>query len=349
MTNEDETLLGALTAGLESEEPTEEVETEEELPEGEETPEGEKAEEETPEGEEEADGEKIDEEDLDAEDAAAKAAAVAAKKPAKEADPINDPLPKGTLQSTSDRFKVVVGKLKEETTRADTATANYDEIIGEITGAGMNADSYGIMLEYARGVNSGDPVAMRKSYDILMHELKGLATALGEPLPGTNPLEGHADLIAAVNEKKIDPALAIETAVNRNRAAAQTKLQAANATRTQTQQQQTHAQAQGRAALTTLGKQLAATDGVAEYRRKAGIVVAMLQQTLPNLPPNKWASAFKFAYDKVPAAAAPAAKAGAGKVPGAKKPQPLRGNKVPSGGNTKQPKSLMEAIGPAFE
>src|SRR3990172_10523435 len=138
MQNENaETLLDALNAGLPSaDEP--EVETPEgeevETPEGEEeveTPEGEEVE--TPEGEEEAEGEE-GEEDPEA------AAAAKAKKPAKEPDPINDPLPKGTLQGTTERFKLVVDKLKEQTTRADTVQSHYDELLGEINGAGMDGN-----------------------------------------------------------------------------------------------------------------------------------------------------------------------------------------------------------------
>ncbi len=62
------------------------------------------------------------------------------------------------------------------------------------------------------------------------------------------------------------------------------------------------------------------------------------------LPPKLWAKAFRAAYDQVPAVAKTAAPA----KPGAK-PQPLRGNKVPSGNSSKQPKNLFDAIGPAFE
>lgn len=341
--NEGESLLDAVNAAIPSEDPPEGDETEQELPEGEEAPEGEDADgDETPEGDEgdeDAEGDDADGEETE------EGEEPPPKKPAKEVDPINDPLPKGTLQSTSERFKVVVDKLKEQTTAREAVESQYNELIGEITGTGMNADSYSIMLEYARGVNSGDPVALRKSYDILMQELNVVAKALGEPLPGQNPLEGHADLIAAVDAKTLDPKIAIETALHRNRTAAAAKLQTVYAGRTQSQQQSAQAQAQGRAALTQLGKELAAADGPAEYKRKAGLVVGMLQATLPNLPPNLWVKAFRTAYAQVPKAAPVARQA----VPGKKAPQPMRGNKVPSGSNAKKPKNLYEAINGAFE
>ncbi len=349
MQNENgESLLDALNAGLPTgEDPPEGEEAEEETPEGEEA-------EETPEGEEEAEGEEAEGEEAEEEaegeegeeDPEAAAAAAAAKKPAKEPDPINDPLPKGTLQGTTERFKFVVDKLKEQTTRADTVQANYDELLGEINSAGMDGTTFGVLLEYARGVNGGTYEGLKKSYDILMAELKSVATALGEPLPGQNPLEAFPDLVKEVDEKKITPERAIEIARQRSRDAAQQRLNASRTGAAQTEQQRAQAVAQGKAQMTALGKELAAKDGVAEYKRKAALVVGMLQETLPNLPPKLWTKAFRTAYDKVPAAPKVAAKP---VVKPGQKPQPMRGNKVPSGQQGKQPKNLKDAIAAAFE
>jgi hypothetical protein len=342
--NEGESLLDAINAGIPSEEPQEEVETEE-TPEGEETPE------ETPEGEEgaDADGEEgeADEETPDGEEDDPEAAAAAkAAKPAKEADPINDPLPRGTLQSTAERFKHVVSTLKEKTAELETVKTEYNELIGEISGAGMDGTTFGHMLEYARGVNGGTYEGLRKSYAILQAELKALSEALGEPLPGQDILQNHPDLLKEVNDKLITPERAAEIARQRNRDAAQAKLGQAKQSTQQSAAQQAQAVTAGKAALTALGKELAGKDGPAEYRRKAGLVVGMLQATFKHLPPAQWASAFRAAYAQVPAAPKAAAKPGA--KPG-DKPQPLRGNKVPSGQSSKSPKNIMEAIGPAFE
>ncbi len=348
---EGESLLDALNAGLPGgDEPEgEEAETPEgeeaETPEGEEaeTPEGE--EEETPEGEEEAEEGEEGEEDEGEEKPEPKKAA-----PAKEPDPINDPLPKGTLQSTAERFKHVVDKLKEQTTRADTIATQHDELIGHITGAGMDANTFNVMLEYASGVNGGTYEGMRRSWDILQAELKALSVALGEPIPGENPVAAHADLMKDIDDKKITPERAFEMALQRNRDAARQKMMSAHSSATQSETQRKQAESAGRTALTALGKELAQKDGLEEYKRKAGLVVGMLQATLPNLPPKLWVKAFRTAYDKVPAAPKKAAPAGGAK-PGVRKPQPMRGNKAPAagGGLGKKPKNLLEAINGAFE
>lgn len=354
MINEEgESLHDQLMAGLAGNSGETEPETEEETPEGEETteeevapedeetPEGEETTEEEPEGEENAEDDETEEEGAEEAPEGGKKAA-----PKKDADPINDPLPKGTLESTRERFQHVVGQLKEQTSRAETAESNLDEIVSKIQEAGMGAEQYGMMLHYAAGVNSGDPVQMKRSYDFLMQELTALGTALGEPLPGKNPLEGHADLIKEVEEKKLDPARAVEIALTRNRAAAHQKLQAARNSTQQGDAAFQQAVQRSVTEFTALGKTLAAKDGAEEYKRKAKFVVDAFQESIMELPPNKRVAAFKRAYDKVPAAPKPQPKPGAGKVPGAKKGiTPLRGNKRPSGNSTaKAPKNLLDAM-----
>jgi hypothetical protein len=68
----------------------------------------------------------------------------------------------------------------------------------------------------------------------------------------------------------------------------------------------------------------------------------MLKDTLPDLHPSKWVKAFKAAYAQVPAAQKAPAKL-------VSKNQPLRGNKVPAGQSSKEPKNMREAINAAFE
>jgi hypothetical protein len=173
-----------------------------------------------------------------------------------------------------------------------------------------------------------------------------LSEALGEPMPGEDILKSYPDLLQEVNGKLITPERAAEIARQRNRDAAQAKLGQAKQSTQQSAAQQAQAVTAGKTALTALGKELAGKDGPAEYRRKAGLVVGMLQSTFQHLPPAQWAKAFRAAYAQVPAAPKAAAKPGA--KPG-EKPQPLRGNKVPSGQSSKEPKSMREAINVAFE
>lgn len=328
--------------------------------EGEEAEGAEGAEGEEAEGEEGAEGEEAEGEEAGEEGAEG---APGAKKPAaKEPDVLNDPIPKGTLIPTQKRVEKLIGMVKERDTAAatlvaerDTAITERDEIIGAITDSGMDANKFGVLLDYARCFNSGVPEEMENAYQILVGELKVLATALGKPVPGVNPLAAHPDLVKLVDEKKLTPELALETAMNRNRDAAYGKLRQAQSTRTTSVNNDKAAQAAGTEALGKVGKELLAQDGKAEYTRKAQIAVDMLKDTMPNINPKLWAATFKNVYSKIPAAAkAPAPNGGKpnGAKPPVKKgapPQPLRGNKRPSGNSAKgAPKTLLDAVKGAF-
>lgn len=347
-----ESLFDALTAGLAPEGETEETETEVEETtdtgeEGGEAPADEETEvdegDEAPEGEE---TETEEEGEEDAEAAAAAAAAATAKKP--EADDLEDPIPKGTLERTQTRIKNLIERVKTSDTslqsvtqERDAAVQQRDELIGEITGTGMDGPKFAVMLDYARGVNSNDPEMLENSYNIMMSELKGLSARLGKPMPGENPIAAHADLMAAIEKKEITPQLALETALQRNRVAAFQKLQAAGSAASHGAQQHQFQAKEARSALSTLGKELAAKDGAAEYKRKAQIVVDMFLEADPKAIPS--VKAFRAAYSRIPAAAAPVKKAVVPPKKGAPQ-QPLRGNKRPAGSGQAQPKSLQDVV-----
>jgi uncharacterized protein YbjQ (UPF0145 family) len=171
-----------------------------------------------------------------------------------------------------------------------------------------------------------------------MNEAKNLAAKIGEVLPGTNPLEGHADLTAAVTNKQITEDHAVELARRRN-------AEKANTQHTQQQQQVQETETQFNQArngaiaeLNALGQQLHAADPV-NFKAKYDQIVPIMKEITPQLHPGQWKNAFLRAWNAIkvaPAAAAPpAAKPG---------PQPLRANKQPPGGGAKQPTSMEEAV-----
>lgn len=349
--NEENDLLGAINAAIPSAPADEELPETEAPPEGEETeetpPEGEETEEtpegEEPEGEEEAEGEEGEEEpELDENGQPVQ------KKVAKDFDPMKDPLPKGTLQRTVESFERLRNVVKEERTKVDTLTTqletttkNHNELVGAITGAGLNGEAFSTMLSYASWYNSPNFEDKRKAYNFLVGELKALAADIGEAVPGTDPLKGHDDLAQEVQAQKLTPERAREIAMERNRrTAAETHNQRYGA-QLQDSQRMQQARQQATQDLTSLGKELAGKDGVAEYQRKAQLVLKEMKDDIMALPPARWASAFKKAYALVPnAPAKPKAKPAM---------QPLRGNRVPAGASGKQPKSLQDAVFGAFE
>ncbi len=346
MPGENEDLVGAISAAFPTDEtpaeeaPAEEVPAEEAAPEGEEAP----AEEAAPEGEEV--------EETPAEEAAPEGELDEhgkPKLPAKPADPLNDPLPKGTLKSTTERFNEIREIVKETNQKLETVTnernavvERYDGLVGAITGSGLNADTFNVMLDYASKFNSAKFEDREAAYDFLMGELRNLAGEIGRVPPGEHPLKGHDDLIKEIEAKTLTPQRAVEIAKQRNRETAIGRHQQSHGARLEQTQRDEQARGAARQELSKVGQELAKKDGAAEYKRKADLVLANIKDEIMALPPARWAAAFRKAYSLIPTAVAPLKLKPKG-------PQPLRGNKVPSGNASAQPKTMLEAISAAVD
>jgi hypothetical protein len=271
-------------------------------------------------------------------------------KPAKDFDPMKDPLPKGTLQRTVDSFNRLRDVVTTERTRAEKAetqltevTERHNELVDTITGAGLDGKNFNTMLGYASHFNSPVFEDRQKAYKFLVSELTALAKDLGETPPGVHPLTGHDDLVAEVraNPPTLTLQRAVEIAQQRNREQAKTAHEAKHGAQLRERQEGQAARGAAQEELRKLGVQLAAKDGKEEFNRKSRIVLKEMHEDIKALPPARWAKAFERAYRLVPSAA-PAAKPKS-------KNQPLRGKSPAGGGGVKQPKNLKEAIFGAFE
>lgn len=273
----------------------------------------------------------------------------AAKDPAAPAAPkdhINDPLDPRLKESTRERITGLINVVKEQTTRAETAEAQFNEVIGYIQDAGATPAQYGQALDYIKAVNSGDMNQIEKAFAFMEGEYRALARMLGREAPGVDYLAGHADLQAEVTAGKITQARAKEIAVARDAQAHGRAVNQQQQQQQQTQEQRAAVLTQGRNELNTLGAQLRAANP-AEYAAKSKVLTAALKGTFASLDPRQWAAAYKRAYDNLvlPAAAPAPAPAKKSNLP---KNQPLRGQN-PAGGQASAPKSMFDAINAAVE
>jgi hypothetical protein len=210
-------------------------------------------------------------------------------------------------------------------------------LVAAISATGATPEMYSQLLTYSKLVNSDRLEDKRTAYTYLLNELKALGGAIGEVLPGDDPLRGHDDLRTEVAAKTLSPERAAEIARGRNAtAAAQTHTQHANS-RQESEAQFSRAAEQAKQDLNTLGNKLAADP---DYDRKYAILVPALKPVFAELHPSKWAGAFQRAYNDLKLPAAPVA------APKIVTPtnQPLRANKTPAGGGVAQPKSMHEAV-----
>lgn len=173
-----------------------------------------------------------------------------------------------------------------------------DQLEGAIQQTGATPEQYGQAIQYLALVNSGDPEALSKAYEIMQQELATLAKALGKEVPGVHdPLAEHPDLKQEVEEGDITRKRALEIAAQR---AAMAQSQAVR----QAQSAQQHRQREFEEAvqeLNMLGAQLKQADPL--YPAKVQALLPTIELIRENFPPTEWAARVKQAYAKVQVAA----------------------------------------------
>jgi hypothetical protein len=311
--------------------------------EGDEKPEGEgDAEEGEPEGEKGPNGERERNPDGTWKKAETPKVEDPAKKEPPKKDPINDPIPKDLKKETSERIRTLIDTTKTVTAERDEIKQNFDYMVNGIQATGATPEQYGETLSWLALFNSNNPQQQEKALELVENVAERLATLLGKERTVGDPLSAHEDLKQAVAKGQITAQYAKEIARTRNGQTFRTELtttatQAEQAQRAATQERET-----ARADLTALEQTLQGTDP--QYAQKKALLVPVLQPIFAAIPPNQWKAKFQEAY-KALKISAPASKPVAKGVP---LNQPLRARQ-PSGGATKAPSSMLEAVSGALE
>jgi hypothetical protein len=264
------------------------------------------------------------------------------KEQAKAKDALNDPIPKDLKPETQARIRELIKTTKEAQTAATQAGENFNVFVNGLQAAGVTPQQYGETLSWLSLFNSGmsgNQANGEKALEILQAATERLATFLGKPLNVSDPLEQHADLKQAVAQKQLTPEYAREIARTRN----QSKFRGEINTNVQTEAQKQEAARQeeqsARNGLTDFENQMRAKDP--QYEAKKALLVPRLKAVMRNVPFNKWVDTFKAAYAETKVA--PAQRRS--QVPAN---QPLRGNKQPSGGQTRAAGSMLDAVNGAL-
>lgn len=268
----------------------------------------------------------------------------------KAADPVNDPIPDEVKGRTRERMQSLIATVKEK----DEHIAIQNQLVDAISATGATEAEFGAMLGYMKWIHSDKPEDLRQARDLLMAELEGLSLKLGEAAPGIDFLAKFPDLQEKVNNGQITTEDAKEIALHRQRTSVETTRRTMQQTQEQTAAAATAARNAGIAELNELGKTLNETDP--DFATKHEILKPILS-SLGQLPPAKWKAAFTSAYKAITPQqvarfqatgnAAPAAGAKLGQKPAGN--QPLRGNKVPTGGQDRQATSLLDAVNAAID
>jgi len=219
----------------------------------------------------------------------------------------------GLKAKAAERFRELTSSLKTkdaEITPLREAKQNLDEWNGFLQQSGVPPQQLGMMIEVGKALNGTDIKAKGVAFDTMLSTLQQLGQEIGRDVPGlVDPLAGHPDLKAAVENGDITEALAKQHAAERAQAAMTGRAVQAN-----TEQQQ-HAVAvqTANAHLGQLGKNLREGNpalGVPAdpfYAVKMDMLKPTLDLIVETLPPSKWPEAVARAYGQLPQPTAPVA------------------------------------------
>lgn len=261
-----------------------------------------------------------------------------AAEPAAEPDPLNDPLPEGKKER-SERFQTLVGMVKEKDAVIEQVNGDMEMLMTPIREASATPEQFRESMNLVKLINSPNQQDQMRALQMLQSTTTALAQRLGQPVPGTDPLDGFPDLLNELNAGKITEARAVELANARRQTAASQNFQRQAQQRTQQEQQAAQAAQAGQAAVAAVEQTLKATDpqyaAKVEMMRRDPAFVAQLKA----MHPTQWAAAFAEKYRTVKVAAPAAAPRPAAPA----SPQPLRA-KTPAGTAGKPPGSMLDAV-----
>lgn len=263
------------------------------------------------------------------------------KADAKKLDPVNDPIPKDLKPATNERMRALVKIAKDRDTELTQVRGDFDTIINGIKASGSTPEQYGEAISWLSLFNSSEPASRMKAYELVNEVADRLAMLLNVDRAVSDPLKDFPDLKADVASGKVSAQYARELARNRGATAFSQTLQSGQRQQQQTQQQAQQEDTDARAALNAIAADLEKNDPL--YARKREELVPILKPIFAQIPKKQWPAAFKQAYDNH------RVKPLGNSINKAKtKSQPMRGNKQPAGGQTRQAGSMMEAINGAL-
>lgn len=269
---------------------------------------------------------------------AAPAAAVpaATTPPAQPAKPDDiTAMPEGLGAKAQERFQTLANGIKERDAKITELTESVGYVQQQFQQHGVQQEQFEQAVGVIGMLNRGD---YRGALQVLDEQRRQIALAIGEPLPGVDALQGHADLRQAVDGLQITEQHALEIARARNTQQAQQQHQQAQQQAQQSQQREQQAVQQAQAAVDTWWKQMAATDLDAPAIEK--ILLPKLGQLLQGVPPTQWAGLVQTQYnlikESVGAFRQPAP------TPAAPAPSPLRA--TGQAGAVGKPSSMHEAM-----
>ena len=265
----------------------------------------------------------------------------------KAADPVNDPIPATLAKETQDRIRSLIKTTKETEAKATEATKQLDYIVDGVRATNMSPQQYGEVLSFMQLFNSGDPAQQGKALELVENIADRLASLLGKERTVSDPLKGHADLIAAVAQGQMTRAWAGQMASARRQQTTRSEIETTARTTQDSQNAYVQEKETARVDMNKWEIETAAKDP--QFKLLAPKIVKEMQKDLQTIPPKEWLPRFQQAYRVAKAAAGPVRSTTNGQFVKGSVPasQPLRARSSAAGGGH-APTSALDAMNAAL-
>lgn len=268
-------------------------------------------------------------------------------KPAEPAKSAEDAFkePEGLSEGAQERFRSLVGMVRERDARIEQAEAQAGEMRQAVEGfqrmiveSGANDQELVALFDFARAIKSGNWTAAEP---MLAHLTQQYRVAMGRDPNGADPFTAHPDLAQAVQEGKITAEAAREVLRARQVLADEQRRTQAVQAEQQTQQQYIAGVQRATAEVGQMVRQWSATD--LDWPKKQAMLQAQAVEIAKALPPEQWGFALQSAYKLIGETLKASAPARATPAAGA---QPLRPSAASVG--RREPSNMAEAISAAL-
>jgi hypothetical protein len=259
-----------------------------------------------------------------------------AKPEAKPEEKKDDDLtpPEGMKPASAERWGKLTERVKAAETERDQVRFEVQNVRDLVNRSGLAPEEFVNTLEIGR-LSKGTASEKQQALKMLDEIRSGLAEELGIALPGVDPLEGHDDLKAMVENMEISPKAAAELALLRKSKQRTETVQAEQHTRTQAVAQYEQQANNAAAAIT---QAIEANAGKPGYEAKVKYLESFfsdpskVQQFVATYQPNQWQPAIQLMYDSYNVPALP------------QTPQPLRPSLISNGSPKRVVKSIDDAV-----
>ena len=211
-----------------------------------------------------------------------------------DSEPDIHEMPEGLKPKAEERFQSLVNDNKEKAAYIEQANEALENMQEAVKHSGLDAESFGHLIDFARMANSNDPQDRKEAFKLIKSEYQRQAQFLGEKVDGVDPLKDFPDLRSRVEDYELSEDDALKIA-NAERLMAQQK--EASQRSNQEAEKQKEMSAEKENALSEVGVFMNSMKKAdIDFESKNSKLMGMVEDIRNGYPANQWPSVVKHLY-----------------------------------------------------